>query len=145
MLRPSIYPDGFVSLFDDIFREPFFSTGEVRSVQRMATDIKEYPDFYEIEMDLPGFTKSDVRAELKDGYLTIRAARSNTPDEEKGAHRYLRKERYSGHYQRTFYVGKVVSQEDIKAKFKDGVLMVQIPKKERKPKVEETKYIPIED
>lgn len=145
MLRPSIYPDGFVeNLFDDFFRDPFFSTGKMRTVEKMSTDIKEYNDRYEIEMDLPGFSKEDVRAELKKGYLTIRASRTGSEDEQAQDHRYIRKERYTGHYQRSFYVGEAITQEDIKAKFKDGVLTIQVPKKERKPAVEETKYISIE-
>mgnify|MGYP001623157173 FL=1 len=145
MLRPSIYPEGFVeNLFDDFFREPFFNTGKIRTVEKMNTDIKEYNDRYEIEMDLPGFAKEDVQAELKNGYLTIRAGRTASNDEKAHDHRYIRKERYTGHYQRSFYVGDAITQEDIKAKFKDGVLTIQVPKKAKKPAVEETKYISIE-
>lgn len=145
MLRPSIYADNFVeNLFDDFFRDPFFSTGNIRSVNKMSTDIKECDDYYQIEMDLPGFSREDVRAELKNGYLTIRAGRSNTKEEKDENQRYIRKERYSGHYQRSFYVGDAVTQEDIKAKFADGVLILEVPKKEKKPEVEEAKYIPIE-
>ena len=145
MLRPSIYGDGFVeNMFDDFFRDPFFNTGKMRTVDKMSTDIKEFDSEYQIEMDLPGFAKEDVRAELKNGYLTIRAGRSTTKDEKEENGRYIRKERYSGHYQRSFYVGENVTQDDIKARFADGVLTIVVPKITKKPEVEETKYISIE-
>jgi len=145
MLRPSIYADNFVeNIFDDFFRDPFWNTSGVRSVNQMSTDIKDCGDSYQIEMDLPGFAKEDVRAELKNGYLTIRASRTSSNEEKDEKQRYIRKERYSGHYQRSFYVGDAVKQEDIQAKFTDGVLMLQVPKKEKQPGVEESKYIQIQ-
>lgn len=145
MLRPSIYADNFVeNIFDDFFHDPFFAGSGVRSVNQMSTDIKDFDDHYEIEMDLPGFSRDDVRAELKNGYLTIRAGRTNTTEDKDEHQRYIRRERYSGHYQRSFYVGDAVQQEDIQAKFNDGVLTVQVPKKEKQPEVAESKYIPIQ-
>ncbi|MCC8151440.1 MAG: Hsp20/alpha crystallin family protein [Lachnospiraceae bacterium] len=145
MLRPSIYADNFVeNIFDDFFRDPFWNTSGVRSVNQMSTDIQDCGDSYQIEMDLPGFAKEDVRAELKNGYLTIRASRTNSNEEKDEKQRYIRKERYSGHYQRSFYVGDAVKQEDIQAKFTDGVLTLQVPKKEKQPEVEESKYIQIQ-
>lgn len=142
MLRPSIFRDNFVeNVFDDFFRDPFFQSTGVRSVSAMKTDIQDLPDSYRIDMELPGFAKEDVRAELKNGYLTVRAAHT---EENKSEGSYIRKERYSGHYQRSFYVGDKVTQEDITASFKDGVLTLNVPKKERQPEVEETKYISIE-
>jgi HSP20 family molecular chaperone IbpA len=144
MLRPSIFRDNFVdNVFDDFFRDPFWQTTGVRSVSAMKTDVRESEDGYQIEMELPGFSKEDVRAELKNGYLTVRAAHTEDK-EDKENEKYIRKERYSGHYQRSFYVGDQVTQEDITAAFKDGVLTVNIPKKEKQPEVEETKYISIE-
>ncbi|MCD8150753.1 MAG: Hsp20/alpha crystallin family protein, partial [Clostridiales bacterium] len=119
-------------------------TSGVRSVNQMSTDIKDCGDSYQIEMDLPGFAKEDVRAELKKGYLTIRASRTSSNDEKDEKQRYIRKERYSGHYQRSFYVGDAVKQEDIQAKFTDGVLTLMVPKKEKQPEVEESKYIQIQ-
>ncbi len=145
MLRPSIYADNFVeNIFDDFFRDPFWNTSGVRSVNQMSTDIRDCGDNYQIEMDLPGFAKEDVRAELKNGYLTIRASRTSSNDEKDEKQRYIRKERYSGHYQRSFYVGSTVKQEDIQAKFTDGVLTLLVPKKEKQPEVEESKYIQIQ-
>lgn len=145
MLRPSIYADNFVeNIFDDFFRDPFWNTNGVRSVNQMSTDIRDCGDSYQIEMDLPGFAKEDVRAELKNGYLTIRASRTSSNNEKDEKQRYIRKERYSGHYQRSFYVGDAVKQEDIQAKFTDGVLTLMVPKKEKQPEVEESKYIQIQ-
>lgn len=145
MLRPSIYADNFVeNVFDDFFNDSFFTSASVRSVNQMSTDIKDCGDYYQIEMDLPGFAKEDVKAELKKGYLTIRASRSVSNDNTNDGTRYIRKERYSGHYQRSFYVGTAVQQEDIKARFADGVLILEVPKAEKKPEVEENKFITIE-
>ena len=134
MLRPSIFRDNFVeNVFDDFFRDPFWQTTGVRSVSAMKTDIQDMKDGYQIDMELPGFAREDVKAELKDGYLTVRAAHSEEK-ESKGKGSYIRKERYSGHYERSFYVGEQVTQEDISAKFKDGVLKLTMPKLvEQKP------------
>lgn len=144
MLRPSIFRDNFVeNVFDDFFNDSFWHSTGAHSVSAMKTDIKDLKDSYQIDMELPGFAKEDVRAELKDGYLTVRAAHTEEK-EDKGEGKYLRKERYSGHYQRSFYVGDKVTQEDISAAFKDGVLTLTVPKKEKQPEVEEAKYISIE-
>ena len=87
----------------------------------MKTDIKEHKDGYELEIDLPGFHKDEIQAELKDGYLTISAAKQLNQDEkEKESGKYIRRERYSGSCQRSFYVGDEITQEDIKAEFKHG-------------------------
>ena len=110
----------------------------------MNTDIKETENNYQIEMELPGFTKEDVKADLKDGYLTIQASHDESKDSKDENGKYLRKERYSGSCSRSFYVGEAVTQEDIKAKFTDGILTVLVPKMEKKPEVEEKRYISIE-
>ena len=111
----------------------------------MKTDIKETEDSYELEMDLPGFKKEDVQVSLRDGYLTISAAKGLDQDEkEKKSGKYIRRERFAGTCQRSFYVGENLTQEDIKGQFKHGILKLTIPKKEAKPAVEEKKYIAIE-
>lgn len=110
----------------------------------MKTDIKDTDQGYEITMNLPGVKKEDVKAELKDGYLTISATSNSNKDEKDNNGRYIRRERYSGSCSRSFYVGGDVKQEDIKAKFENGILKVTVPKKEEKPAVEENKYISIE-
>ena len=141
MLRPSIFND---NLFDDFFEFPFFDDRAERKLYGhnakniMKTDIKEHKDGYELEIDLPGFHKDEIQAELKDGYLTISAAKQLNQDEkEKESGKYIRRERYSGSCQRSFYVGDEITQEDIKAEFKHGILKLFVPKKEAKPEVEQ--------
>ena len=107
----------------------------------MRTDVKEDKEGYEVHIDLPGFKKEDVQITLKDGYMTVAASRVNEVEEGK---KYLRRERYVGNVSRSFYVGEVLTEEDIKAKFENGVLKITLPKKEEVPKVEEPKHIAIE-
>ena len=123
-------------LFDDFF------TGNTTS-DVMKTDIVEKDGNYEMSMELPGVKKEDIQMELKDGYLKVSATHgSNTEDkDEKG--RVVRKERVSGSYSRSFYVGEGVKQEDLKAAFNNGILTVAVPKEVQKP-VEEKQYITIE-
>lgn len=110
----------------------------------MKTDIKEKADGYELIVDLPGFTKDEIQISLEDGYLTIAAAKGLDEEKEKEGERYLRKERYAGACQRSFYVGENLENEDIKAEFRHGILKLFVPKKEAKPAVEEKHYISIE-
>ncbi len=111
----------------------------------MKTDIKEHEDGYELIVDLPGFKKDELKVSLKDGYLTIQAEKGLDKDEqEKETGKYIRKERYAGSCARSFYVGDYITEEDIKGEFKHGILKLEIPKKEAKPKVEQKKYIAIE-
>lgn len=149
MLLPDVFGKGF---FDDLMDDPwdrFFRTAPAARAaaqpaeRSMRTDIREKEDAYEIAMDLPGFKKEDVTAELHDGYLTVSASRSESNDEKDEKGNYIRRERYSGAYKRSFFVGKDVEQDDIHAKFEDGVLKLEIPKDVPK-KVEEKKVITIE-
>ena len=143
MLMPSIFGENF---FDDFFGFPVKDSYRRMNNTSglMQTDISEHADGYEVTMNLPGFKKEDVKAELKDGYLLITAA-TNTDEKKKDKEgRYIRRERYSGTCSRSFYVGNDVTQEDIKARFEDGTLKLSIPKKESKPEIEEAKYIAIE-
>lgn len=110
----------------------------------MQTDVKETETGYEVVIDLPGYSKENVNAELKDGYLIISATTSTNDEEKSEDGKYIRKERYSGSCSRSFYVGDAVTQDDVKAKFENGVLTLEVPKKEEAPKVEEKKYISIE-
>ena len=111
----------------------------------MKTDIKEFADGYELQMDLPGYKKEEIQAALHNGYLTISAAKGLDKDEkEKDSGHYIRRERYAGACQRSFYVGEDIEQEDVKAEFKHGILKLFVPKKEAKKAVEENKYIAIE-
>ena len=151
MLMPSIFGE---DLFDDFMRDfPFYDDKDMKKLEKklygrrgrnmMKTDIKERDDSYELEMDLPGFKKDEVKVALENGYLTISAAKGRDEDEqEKKSGRYIRRERYAGACQRTFYVGEDVRQEDIKGEFKHGILKLTIPKKAAQ--VPEKKYIAIE-
>lgn len=142
MLMPSIFGE---SLLDDFFDDAFDSYGYGRNTSGlMKTDIKDTDQGYEITMNLPGVKKEDVKAELKDGYLTISAVSNSNKDEKDQNGRYIRRERYSGSCSRNFYVGEDVTQEEIKARFENGTLVMTVPKKEQKPAVEQKKYIAIE-
>ena len=110
----------------------------------MRTDVKESETGYELDIDLPGYKKENVKAELKDGYLKISAESRQDNDEKDENGKYIRRERYYGTCSRSFYVGEEVTQEDIRARFEDGILKVSVPKKEAKPAIEESKYIAIE-
>ncbi len=147
MLVPSIFNHNFVDdMFDDFFtpRVPATAQTQVNKTGLMNTDVKEYDDRYELEIDLPGYKKEDVQATLKDGYMTITAQHEENHDEKDDDGRYIRRERYSGHCSRSFYVGEIVTEEDIQAKFVDGILKIDIPKKEAKPEIEERKTISIQ-
>ena len=111
----------------------------------MLTDIKESDKGYELEMDLPGFKKEEIKASLENGYLIISAEKGLEQDEKDNeGKKYIRRERYTGSCQRAFYVGDEIEQGDIKASFKHGILRLDIPKKQPKPQVEENKFISIE-
>ena len=148
MLMPSIFGE---NLFDDIFddfyrpvtrRTPHRAATPVNTV--MKTDVKETDDAFELDIDLPGYKKEDVQAQLKDGYMTITASTKKSQDTKDEDGKYIRRERFSGTCSRSFFVGEHITEEDIKARFEDGILKVTVPKKEAKPEVEEHKYIAIE-
>lgn len=128
-------------LFDDFFRGDDFFTRREQSL--MKTDIREKDDKYIIEMDLPGYEKENINLELKEGYLTVSAkVERETENDEK--ERYVHKERFYGECSRSFYVGEDVTEQDIRAEFKNGILKVNIPKKEAKKEIPEAKKIEIE-
>ena len=134
MYMPSIFGE---SLFDDMFPfdDSFFTSKKnplygKNASRVMKTDIKENEGSYELDIDLPGFKKDEITAELKDGYLTVSAAKGLDKDEEDKKGHYIRQERYAGVMQRSFYVGGNITEEDIKASYESGVLHVIIPKKD---------------
>ena len=148
MLMPSIFND---NVFDDFFDFPFYDDRAEKKLyghhaaNLMKTDIQEHDDGYTLEMDLPGFKKDEIKVELNNGYMTISAAKGQDEDEkDKKSGKYIRRERYTGSCQRSFYVGEDVTEEDIKAEFKHGILKLFVPKKEAKPAVEQKKYVSIE-
>lgn len=127
------------NIFDDLFNAPFFTRNEPNM---MKTDIKEHDAGYELTVDLPGIKKEDIKAELNDGYLTITAENNSSKEEKDEKGKYIRRERYTGSYSRSFYVGDGVTEQDIKAKFENGTLTLAIPKKEVLPE-KQNKYIAI--
>ena len=147
MLMPSIFGE---NLFDDDWfdfdrdfwgkKNPLYGKN---AKNIMKTDIREHDTGYELDVDLPGFKKDEINIELENGYLTISAAKGLDKDEQDKKGKYIRKERYAGAVQRSFYVGDAVTEEDVKAKFEDGILKLSIPKKDAKA-VETKKTIAIE-
>ena len=154
MLRPSIFGE---SLFDDWmddfpfgkeFEKAMFPAKDPlygkHAKNMMKTDVRETDDAYEVDIDLPGFKKDEVKVALKDGYLTVSAAKGLDEDDEDKKGHYIRRERYAGACERSFYVGEEVTQEDIKGEYKHGILKLFVPKKEAKPVSNDPKYITIE-
>ena len=148
MMMPSIFRE---NLFDELFNFPTvddfwgkrsYQNGNNTSTM-MKTDVKEKDSGYEVAIDLPGFKKEEINAKLQDGYLTVSAQKDINNDEKDEEGKYIRRERYTGQCRRSFYVGEAVEEEDIKAKFEDGILRLEIPKKDAKT-VEQKKYIAIE-
>ncbi len=143
MLLPSIFGDNlFDNFMDDMFPESGRKTFKTMP-SIMRTDIKETEDQYVLSVELPGFNKEDVKLSLKDGYLNISATAQDEEEEEEKDGKFLRRERYTGAMTRSFYVGEDITEEDVKAKFGNGVLTLALPKEAPK-KIEEPKYICIE-
>ena len=147
MLMPSIFGESlFDDWFDDFDRQMQHMDRRLygRNAKReMKTDVREKEDGYEIDMDLPGFKKDQVELSLENGYLTVTANKGFDKDEKDKQGRMIRQERYAGSMQRSFYVGQNMTEEDVKAHFEDGVLHLNLPKKDAK-KVPEKKTICIE-
>ena len=150
MLYPSIFND---NLFDDFMnfefpRFPSVDNAEKKlygksSADIMKTDVREHDDHYEVDIDLPGFKKEEISIELQKGNLTVSAAKNVSEEEKSEEGKVIRQERYMGAMQRNFYVGEYITEEDVKAKFEDGVLKLKVPKKDA-PKIPEKKSIMIE-
>lgn len=128
-------------LLGEMFADPFFTEHESKI---MKTDIKEKTDKYLIGIELPGYQKENIKIDVEDGYLTVHAE-IDSDNEEKEEGKFVRRERYVGSCSRSFYVGNEVKSEDIKASFKNGILKIEVPKKEYKKELPEKKYIEIED
>ena len=153
MMMPSIFGENLFDDFDSWFDAPvekrFFGKKNPlygkHAKNLMKTDVRETKNSYEVDVDLPGFKKDEIKLELDNGYLTISAAKGLDKDEtDKETGKYIRRERYAGACQRSFYVGEDITEQDIKAEFKHGILKLFVPKKEAKPEVEEKKHIAIE-
>lgn len=150
MLVPSIFGE---NLFDDWFDADFPQWPEFRDLDRaerklygrhadrlMKTDVHEHDDHYEVDIDLPGFKKEEIKLELNNGYLTVGASKEHDQTNNGKA---IRKERYSGSMSRSFYIGEGIKEEDVHAKFEHGVLHLELPKA-KAPEVPEKKLIQIE-
>ena len=145
MLMPSIFGE---NLFNDDWMN--FGFPEVDKAlygkhanNVMKTDVKETDTGYEVDIDLPGFKKDEINAQLDNGYLTISATKGLDKDEKDKKGKYIRKERYAGAMSRSFYVGENITQDDIKAKYESGILRLVVPKVEKK-EIENNRYIAIE-
>lgn len=148
MMLPAIFGENlFDDFMDDAFERNFFGNRNPlygkHSKNIMKTDVKETDNGYELDIDLPGFKKDEISAHLENGYLTVSAAKGLDKDEKDKEGHYIRRERYSGSMTRSFYVGDALTEEDIKAKYENGILSLSIPKKDAKA-VEAKKYIAIE-
>lgn len=146
MLVPSIF--GFNDWFDDDFFAPMEREARNadrklyggRAAQVMRTDVKETEKGYQVAVDLPGFKKDEISCELKDGYLTISADRKSGNDQKDEDGRFIRRERYYGSASRSFYVGEDLTEDDIHASFTDGVLKLDLPKKDARQQVEDKRH-----
>ena len=137
-MMPSIFGENlFDELFDDDFpmipmrsiRNPLYGKN---AKNLMKTDVRETDNTYELDVDLPGFKKDEVQLDLKDGYLTISAAKGLDKDQEDKKGKYIRQERYAGACSRSFFVGEGIEPRDVSAKFEDGILRVSLPKQVKK-------------
>ncbi|MCI9360172.1 MAG: Hsp20/alpha crystallin family protein [Hungatella sp.] len=144
MLMPSIFGE---NLFDDWMNFSFPDIDKAlygkHEKNMMKTDVKDTGNGYEIAIDLPGFKKENLSIQLNNGYLTINAAKGIDKDETDKNGKYIRRERYSGSMSRSFYVGSHVTEQDIHAKFEDGILTLDVPKEDEKA-IERKGYIAIE-
>lgn len=152
MLRPGIFGEDLFDNFMNDFRFPTFP--EFSNVDKelygkhaknmMKTDVKETDKGFEVDIDLPGFKKDEIRMQLENGCLTVSAAKGLDKDEQDKDGRYIRRERYAGSMSRSFYVGEHVTEKDIHPKYEDGILRFTVPKEEQKAVEEKKHYISIE-
>ena len=148
MMMPSIFGENlFDNWMDFPFEDEFFGKKNPlygkHAKNMMKTDVKEKDNGYEVAIDLPGFKKDELHLELNDGYLTISAEKGLDKDEKDKNDKYIRRERYAGSMSRSFYVGENMKEEDIHAKYENGILTLDVPKEQKKA-VPEKRYIAIE-
>ena len=136
MLMPKIFDD-------DFFRDDFFDRKDRMNYNLMKTDIKEDENSYLLEVDLPGYSKDDIKIDITDGYLTINAKVEKEDNEDKK--NYVRRERFTGEVSRSFYVGEDIKEEEVKASFKNGILTLEVPKLSLEDKKKDKKYIEISE
>ena len=136
MLMPKIFDD-------DYFRDDFFDRKDRMNYNLMKTDIREDENSYLLEVDLPGYSKDDIKIDITDGYLTINAKVEKENNDEKK--NYVRRERFTGEVSRSFYVGDDIKEDEVKANFKNGILTLEVPKLSLEDKKKDKKYIEISE
>ena len=151
MLLPSIFNNDFFDTWMDDMRPFRWLNDETekklygsRASHMMATDVHEHEDHYDVDVDLPGFTKDEIELQLNDGYLSITASKGLDKEKQNNEGKVVRRERYAGTMSRSFYVGEQITEDEIKARFENGVLKLTVPKKEEKKVLPEKKTIMIE-
>ena len=130
MFTPSLFRE---NLFDEFMNDMTFPSIDKElygkhAANLMKTDVREKEDSYELDIDLPGFKKEEITVDLKNGCLTISAAKGLDKEESEKDGKYIRQERYTGACSRSFYVGSEVNPAQVSAKFEDGILRISIPK-----------------
>lgn len=146
MMMPSIFGE---NLFDNFWEGFGFPDIEKRLYGKqtnnlMKTDVRETGNGYEVDIDLPGFKKDEIRMQLKNGYLTVNASKGMNQDEKDEQGKYVRRERYVGSMSRSFYVGDNITENDIHPKYENGILSFCLPKQDKKQIEEKERYISIE-
>lgn len=136
MLMPRIFDD-------DFFKDDFFDRKDRMNLNLMKTDIREDDKSYLLEVDLPGYSKDDIKIDITDGYLTINAKVEKEDNEDKK--NYVRRERFTGEVSRSFYVGEDIKEDEVKASFKNGILTLEVPKLSLEDKKKDKKYIEISE
>ena len=149
MMMPSIFRENLFDDFMNDFAFPAFPNVDKELYGKhaknlMKTDVKDVKDGYEVDIDLPGFKKDEIKIQLNNGTLTVSAAKGLDKDEEDKEKKYVRRERYAGAMSRSFYVGDHVTEEDVHPKYENGILSFTIPKKEQKAVEQKDKFIAIE-
>ena len=143
IFRDNLFDDMFDFDFDKEFNRMMRPLYGKHAQNMMKTDVRETDNSYELDIDLPGFKKDEISVQLDNGYLSISASKGLDKNEENKDGKYIRRERYAGSMNRTFYVGSQLTQQDIQAKFEDGILKISVPKKDVQ-QIEQNKYIAIE-
>lgn len=136
MLMPKIFDD-------DFFRDDFFDRKDRMNFNLMKTDIREDDKSYLLEVDLPGYSKDDIKIDITNGYLTINAKVEKEDNEDDK--NYVRRERFTGEVSRSFYVGEDIKEDEVKASFKNGILTLEVPKLSLEDKTKDKKYIEISE
>lgn len=139
MYRPAFFDDNF---FNDFLGFPEKNHTARREPDLIRADVLESADGYQLELELAGYTKDEISIKLEDGYLSIAASKKAEPVEDT-RYKYVRRERHMGNCARRFYIGKTLTQEDIKARFENGILILSFPKEDTR-KAEAARYINID-